>query len=187
MIGFKIKDSDKFVILPNIEVSIAESYFNTFPSEKKALSPCRHNYTYAFKGYITNKLKENGPKVFPRGISFYFEITEQKLLELGKLLNVFKDINDRVDELVKDFDLNCFQKMNFTRLIKRVEPLQSICPQKYLYKLSVHLDVFLMNFYEIREVTDSRYSVELILEKTTKSDLLLGNHVESKIYLLLPY
>lgn len=187
MIGFKIKDSNKFVILPNIDPSIADSYFNTFPSEKLALSTCKHTHTFEFTDTITNTLRENGPKQLPRSIGFYFEITEQKLLDLGQLLNVFKDINDRVEELVKDFDLDCFQKMNFTRLIKRVEPLQSICPQKYLHKLSVHLDVFLMNFYEIKEVTDSRYSVDLILEKTTKSDLLLGNHVESKIYLLLPY
>lgn len=187
MIGFKIANSNDFAILPNISYSIFESYVNTFPEVQAALSACKGKYVHVFNEQVSNQLKINCVSELSEGIQFHLEISKSDLIDLGYCLNIYKDINDRIEELVSDFQLNYMQQMKFSNLVKRIEPLQAICPKKYLKKLSVHLDVFLMTFYEIREVTDTRYSVELILENTTKSDLLLGNHVESKIYLLLPY
>jgi hypothetical protein len=186
MIGFKIKDSNEFVLIPNISCNILESYIKTFKQHKDFIDINNRNYVIQFDD-ISAILKENCIEELPESIMFFSEISKENLLEFGRCLIIYNELNERVGELMTDFKLNYIQEMRFSKMVKKLEPLLEVSPIKYLQKLSAYLDVFLMDFYEIKEITDTRFTVELILEKVTCSNLLLGNNVESKIYLLLPY
>lgn len=188
MIAFRIENTDKFVILPVISNELYLSYLESFPSERSKFKDHGSEYIINVK-VVTEKNAENQDTQEESEFELIFsnEIAESDLHDFGVCIHIYDDLNIRLQELSEDAEFDLVQRINFQNMIKRVAPLSEIDAKKYLRKLSAYLDAFSMNFYEMKEVTDTRFTTELIFKNVTRSNLLLGNDVESQIYELLPF
>lgn len=187
MIGLRIENTNKFVVIPNIDYDLLKSYLNSFRGEIPKFK--NHGGQYSLFVRVNKSGLNIKGDLDKRNVelSFKTEISESDLMNLGVNLFIYSDINERLGELDKDVSFNYAQQASFQKMVKRLAPLAHVDANKYLRKLSAYLDVFFINFYEMKEITDTHFNVELIRKNVISSNLLLGNDVKSEIYEMQPY